>query len=182
MTGGTALGILLAHLAGDYVLQSHWMATEKLKRWWPALVHGFTYTLPYLLVTRSVWALLIIGGTHTVIDRYRLARYVVWLKNQIGARRTYVYRTEPKEGDPLAGREWEHRYSAADRAGTRPVHGRMSVAPPWAKAIRTDPLAWPPTATGYPASAPPWLAVWLLIACDNCIHLLINAGAILWLD
>lgn len=87
MTGLTALLILLAHLAGDYVLQSDWMATEKLKRWWPAVVHGATYTIPYLLVTRSPLALLVIGGTHVVIDRYRLARYVTWLKNQIGPRR-----------------------------------------------------------------------------------------------
>ncbi|MBT2390812.1 DUF3307 domain-containing protein [Streptomyces sp. ISL-1] len=30
---------LLAHLAGDYLIQSDWMATEKVKRWWPAVVH-----------------------------------------------------------------------------------------------------------------------------------------------
>lgn len=86
MTGGIALGILLAHLAGDYCLQSHWMATGKLSRWWPAIAHGATYTLPYLLVTRSPLALVVIGATHIVIDRYRLARYVVWVKNQIGPR------------------------------------------------------------------------------------------------
>lgn len=88
MTGLTAVLIVLAHLAGDYVFQSDWMATEKLKRWWPAVVHGATYTLPFLLVTRSPLALLVIGGTHVVIDRYRLARYAVWLKNQIGPRRS----------------------------------------------------------------------------------------------
>lgn len=76
------LGIVLAHLVGDYLLQSHWMATCKTQRWWPAVAHGLTYTLPYLLVTRSPWALLVICATHIVIDRYRLARHVVWLKNQ----------------------------------------------------------------------------------------------------
>lgn len=79
-----ALGIVLAHLVGDYLLQSHWMACEKTKRWWPAIAHGLTYTLPYLLVTQSPWALLVIGGTHIVIDRYRLARHVVWAKNLMG--------------------------------------------------------------------------------------------------
>jgi len=78
-----ALGIVLAHLVGDYLLQSHWMATCKTQRWWPAVAHGLTYTLPYLLVTQSAWALLVICGTHIVIDRYRLARHVVWLKNQM---------------------------------------------------------------------------------------------------
>lgn len=181
MTGEVALGILLAHLVGDYLFQSDWMATEKLKRWWPAAAHGITYTLPYVLVTRNPWALLIIGGTHIVIDRYRLAKYVVWLKNQVGAKRTYVYRTPEKEGDPLAGREWQHGWSPADSAGMRPIHARMSVAPPWAKAVRTDSLAWPPTATGYPAGTPAGLATALLIVADNCIHLLINTGAVLWL-
>lgn len=28
--------------------------------------------------------------------------------------------------------------------------------------------------TGYHKDTPPWLAVWLLIACDNTLHLLIN--------
>ena len=78
------LWILLAHLCGDYLLQSHWMAQEKVKRWWPALVHGFCYTLPYLLITQSPWALLCIGATHATIDRYRLAKHVGWAKNQLG--------------------------------------------------------------------------------------------------
>jgi hypothetical protein len=29
------VGVLLAHLVGDYLLQSDWMAAEKTKRWWP---------------------------------------------------------------------------------------------------------------------------------------------------
>lgn len=77
---------LLAHLVGDYVIQSDWMAAEKTKRWWPAVVHGATYALPFLLITRSPWALLVIAGTHVVIDRFRLARHVCWAKNWIAAR------------------------------------------------------------------------------------------------
>lgn len=77
---------LVAHLVGDYLLQSHWMATEKVKRWWPALVHGAAYTLPFLLVTRSIWALLLIGGTHAVLDRYRVAKYLIWVKNLMAPR------------------------------------------------------------------------------------------------
>lgn len=77
------LGILLAHLVGDYLLQSHWMATHKTTRWWPAIAHGLTYTVPYVAVTRSPWALLVICVTHVVIDRYRLARHIVWAKNQL---------------------------------------------------------------------------------------------------
>lgn len=75
------LEILLAHLVGDYLTQSHWMATEKTKRWWPAWAHALTYGLPFLVVTRSPIALAVIVGTHAVIDHYRLARHVVWAKN-----------------------------------------------------------------------------------------------------
>jgi hypothetical protein len=82
----TALGVILAHLVGDYLLQSHWMACEKTKRWWPAVAHGLTYGLPHLLVTRSPAALAVIVGTHIVIDRYRLARHVVWAKNLLAPR------------------------------------------------------------------------------------------------
>jgi hypothetical protein len=85
---------LLAHLAGDYLLQSHWMATEKTRRWWPAIVHGVMYSLPFLLITRSLWALLVIGGTHVVLDHYRAAKYVIWAKNLIGPRE---YRASLKE-------------------------------------------------------------------------------------
>lgn len=75
--------VILAHLVGDYLIQSDWMASEKVKRLWPAVVHGVTYTLPFLFVTQSPWALLVIAGTHIVIDRWRLAKHVTWLKNQV---------------------------------------------------------------------------------------------------
>jgi hypothetical protein len=78
--------IIVAHLVGDYIVQSEWMASEKTKRWWPAIVHGVTYTLPFLFITQSWSALLVIAGTHIVIDHYRLARHVSWLKNQVGPR------------------------------------------------------------------------------------------------
>lgn len=85
---------VLCHFVGDYLIQSDWMATEKTKRWWPAAVHAATYTLPFLLLTRSPAALLVIGGTHAVIDRYRLARHIVWAKNFLGARSTWRPWTE----------------------------------------------------------------------------------------
>lgn len=73
---------LMAHAIGDYVLQSEWMATEKTKRSVAALAHCLTYILPFLFLTQNVLTLAIIGGTHFVIDRWHLARYVVWLKNR----------------------------------------------------------------------------------------------------
>lgn len=79
--------VIIAHLVGDYVLQSHWMATEKVKSWWPALVHGFFYTLPFFFITQSPLALLFIGGTHAIIDRYRLAKHLSFAKNFLAPRK-----------------------------------------------------------------------------------------------
>jgi len=66
---------LLAHLVGDYVLQTRWMATQKLTRLLPAVVHGLLYTLPFLLITTSWPALVMIGLTHVVIDRFSLGQW-----------------------------------------------------------------------------------------------------------
>lgn len=128
---GMILAGFVAHGFGDYVTQSDWMAQEKTKRWFPAAAHAAVYSLPFLLITQNPWALLVIVGTHYLIDRYRLARYVVWAKNQLAPA--------------------EHRS-------------------PWADC----------TATGYPSSRPPWLAVWLLIIADNVMHVAINSVALWW--
>ena len=72
----------MAHAFGDYVFQNHWMATQKTSRWSPAIWHGVTYTIPFLICTQSVAALLVICVTHIIIDRYRLARHLMWFKNQ----------------------------------------------------------------------------------------------------
>jgi hypothetical protein len=77
---------LFAHAVGDYILQSDWMANEKTKRNTAALAHALTYALPFLFLTVSPWALFTIAATHFVIDRWRLARFVVWAKNVMGTK------------------------------------------------------------------------------------------------
>ena len=72
---------IVAHLVGDYILQSHWMATEKVRNSFAAAIHAVTYTLPFLLITASPEALAAICGSHFLVDRFRLARFVVWFKN-----------------------------------------------------------------------------------------------------
>lgn len=79
---------LLLHLIGDYVTQSHWMATTKTSRWLAAGLHAMVYGLPFLLIG-SWYAVAVIIGTHAVIDRYRLARYVVFAKNWLNDRSLY---------------------------------------------------------------------------------------------
>ncbi len=99
----------LAHLFGDYVVQSDWMAKEKTSKSGPAALHALTYSACFLPLTRSPRALAVIGGTHYVIDRWRLARHLVWARNQF-APSQYRYRFDSTpfgapEGQPpwLAG-------------------------------------------------------------------------------
>ncbi len=82
---------LIAHLVGDYLLQSTWMATEKTKAWLPAGVHALVYSLPFVLFLQpSFLAWVVMVGTHAAIDHYRLARYVAYAKNFLGPRRTWA--------------------------------------------------------------------------------------------
>lgn len=80
---------LVAHAVGDYVLQSDWMANEKTKRIAVALIHAATYALPFVFLQPSFAAMAVIVATHAAIDRYRLARYVVWAKNWLGPNRPW---------------------------------------------------------------------------------------------
>jgi len=76
---------ILAHMWGDYIIQSTWMANNKTKPtligWLACLVHCITYTLPFVLITQNPIQLLLIFGTHFPIDKFRLARYINQVKN-----------------------------------------------------------------------------------------------------
>ena len=131
---------LILHLIGDYCTQSDWMANNKTKRSWPAACHAVIYSLPFLLLRPSWAAFAVILGTHFLIDRFRLARLVVYTKNVI---------LSPHRPCDL---EYIERWRWSNCSGT-----------------------------GYPSDAPPWLAVWLLIAADNTLHLAINYTALTYL-
>lgn len=73
---------VLAHVVGDYFLQSDWMALNKKDRVFPCLIHVLTYGLPFLFLTASAGAWAVIVGTHFAIDHWGLARYPIWLKNK----------------------------------------------------------------------------------------------------
>lgn len=110
---------LLAHGVGDYVFQSEWMAREKTERWAPALAHGAAYSVPFVaLVVLPPWlrgsllsgllALAILGGTHVVLDRFRLARHVIFAMNRLLSPPRY-WRPWPecsKTGYPPGKPEW----------------------------------------------------------------------------
>lgn len=85
---------IACHMLGDYVIQSDWMAQEKIGAHLPAAAHAVSYALPFLALTRDPRRLAVIAGTHFIIDRWRLARYVVWAKNQVAPKR-YRYSLPP---------------------------------------------------------------------------------------
>ena len=71
-----ALGFVF-HLIGDYLTQNDWMANQKTKNSWVALLHVTIYSLPFLyLVPNLYWLIIIVS--HFFIDRFRLAVY--WIK------------------------------------------------------------------------------------------------------
>lgn len=141
---------LLCHLVGDYCLQSDWMANEKTKKSIAALAHVVLYTLPFLFLTQVWWQLLLIAGTHFVIDRWRLARFVCWAKNFMAPPHTCG-----------CARFWCR--GEKDKAGTDWWY-------PWSEC----------SGTGYHESRPAWLAVWLLIITDNTMHLICNYFILGW--
>ena len=73
------VGLLLAFV-GDYITQGNRISQEKTKRFLPAFIHATIYSLPFLVVCWS-WTWFILWISHFFIDRYRLAVYVVRLKN-----------------------------------------------------------------------------------------------------
>lgn len=146
-------GIIIAHLVGDYLLQSDWMALEKTKKNTAALAHVLTYTLPFVVLTTSWKALGFILATHFIIDRWRLARYVCWAKNWLAPR--WIER--PSADPPVA----------AD--GT--AYPELVRNYPWSECV----------GTGYHKDRPPWLATWLMFIADNTLHLICNYLALRYL-
>lgn len=114
---------LILHLIGDYVTQTDWMAKNKINNIWIATCHAIVYTLPFLLITHSWFALAVICITHIFIDRYMIARYIIFFKNKMT--------------------DWTLRWEDC-------------------------------SVTGYHKSMPLWLSIWLMIICDNTLHLTIN--------
>lgn len=60
------------------------MASEKTKKDLPAVLHAITYSLPFLFLSTSWQPLAVIIVTHYLIDRFRLVRFLNWIKNFMG--------------------------------------------------------------------------------------------------
>lgn len=150
---------ILAHLFGDYILQSDWMANEKTKQSFAAACHALSYALPFLFFRPSLAAFAFIVGTHFVIDRWRLARYVVYAKNFLSPRDTMLLVQVPSTPEASSPSGLVNRWEI------------MTWWHPWSEC----------RGTGYHKDRPAWMTVWLLIIADNALHLLCNGLAIRYL-
>jgi len=70
---------LILHLLGDYLIQSDNMANKKTNSWLWAFIHSLTYSISFFLIG-SPLAVLFIFLTHLMIDRFRLVRFILKLK------------------------------------------------------------------------------------------------------
>ncbi len=110
---------LILHLIGDYITQSQWMAENKTKRFWPAWAHAIAYSLPFLLIgSEPAW--LVILWSHFLIDRYSLAKYLVYAKNRI-------LQPPPYDYEQPSSFKWHERWKWSNCSTT----GYPSDVPPW---------------------------------------------------
>ena len=164
---------LVCHEVGDYCLQSDWQAAEKTqpgnRGFVSTAVHVVCYTLPFLIITRNPLALLFIAATHFVIDHWRLARFVCWAKNFISPRQSVITEFVPAHRQPMPVAEVSS--TGTPRAPHDDVMTRtVTWWYPWAECSKT----------GYPPNKPDWMAVWLMIRADACMHYVCNFS-ILWM-
>lgn len=176
---------LVAHLIGDYILQSDWMANNKTKAWIPTIAHVLTYMLPFLFLTQSVPALAFIVITHAIIDHYRLARYICWVKNFLAPK--WIGEPEvmlavadcsnTKTGGVLRFTSGKFAGKELKIIGTSDMGRVLHLEAP---CIRNYP--WSECeGTGYYKERPVWMSVWLMIITDNTMHFICNAIALKYL-
>ena len=72
---------IYAHLIGDFLLQTDWMARGKKQNSWVCLVHVLTYITPFFLTPFAWWQVLLIGIQHFAQDRTDV---VVWFMKNTG--------------------------------------------------------------------------------------------------
>ncbi len=147
----------ILHLWGDYIFQSNWAANNKTTNSFACLVHVILYSIGFYFLSPSWTAFAVIFGTHFLIDRFRLAKYLVYAKQFLAP--------------PSATTDFQ--YHSFFDGGYKQFVKRRCVA---------DGYKWKNCqATGYPAEIPTWMSVWLLIIADNTLHLTINYLALRFL-
>ncbi|GMR19231.1 MAG: hypothetical protein BMS9Abin34_362 [Patescibacteria group bacterium] len=79
----TFLYLFAAHLIGDWIIQTYWMATEKSRSWAALLAHVVSYHILVFIalyfvgvsLVPNVLATLFLAATHAVLDN---RRFEIW--------------------------------------------------------------------------------------------------------
>jgi hypothetical protein len=74
------MSVYLAHLIGDYLLQTDRMAIGKKKSSWICLVHVLTYLIPFIFTPLVWWKLALIGLQHFLQDRWNFVPWFMCVK------------------------------------------------------------------------------------------------------
>ena len=73
------LNLIFCHVVGDYILQQDFIAASKGKNFYHLFIHGVLYILPFRIVFGADWRLVVLFGTHFIIDalkaRYKIINY-----------------------------------------------------------------------------------------------------------
>lgn len=150
---------LLCHLFGDFIAQTNWMAMNKNKKTLNCLVHVFIYTSIFLLLTTSWKALLVIGATHFIFDRFPIViKKLIWWKNHFP---TGKY--PPFALCDTTGYYDDSPYNSNEANSIDCINKKIS-------AIR-----------GFGKPRHFFITVWLYIITDNTLHLLCNYFALKYL-
>jgi len=73
---------ILAHLIGDFLIQSDYLALNKKRSSWICALHVITYMIPFLWCDLTYQQLLAIAIQHYIIDRTDV---VVWFMHAKGS-------------------------------------------------------------------------------------------------
>lgn len=148
---------LLCHLIGDFITQTDWMALNKSKKSLNCFIHVIIYTAGFLILTTSWKALLFIGATHFIFDRWPvIIRRMLWLKNHFP---TGYYPS------------WEY-CSSTGYYDDSPYN--LKKLEGMDKEIMMDDRIW-----GKPRHF--FITIWLYIITDNTLHLVCNFVALYFL-
>jgi hypothetical protein len=79
---GEIMHWIFAHLAGDYLLQTDWMALNKKQSSLVCAVHVCSYMMPFFFCGFKWWQLAFIAAQHFAQDR---TNFVVWLMKMKGS-------------------------------------------------------------------------------------------------
>lgn len=147
----------ICHFVGDFWLQTDWMAMNKGKKTLNCLVHVLIYTSCFTVLTLSWKALLFIGVTHFILDRFHIIlKKLIYWKNHFP---TFDY--PPFEYCDTTGYYDDSPYNSATKyEGNNKIIMDTFVKKTW----------------GQPRLF--FVTPWLYIISDNVLHLICNFIAI----